>query len=364
MLSIIDRYILREVTKSFLAITLILLLVLAGSGYMRFLGEAAAGNLSQDVMLKLVGVEALRVSGAITPPAFFLSILYTLGQMQRHSEMTALAACGIGTLRIFRAVLLAAVPVTLMVTWLSLDLRPWANAVNEVLFKERDLQSEFNSAVAGRFNEFNQGDLVFYVGEISDDRTRLKQVFVQNRQHGVLGLIVSEEGYRYVDEETGESYVVLNEGRRYEGIPGYNSFTIGEFAEYGLKLNIAPEHLPRTRVRSMPTSSLLESDDISYRVELEYRFMLPTAVLVFTVISIPLSYGLPREGIYGRLVLAILFYLLFINLMALSGAWMESGTTPAWMGRWWVHPLMLLLTGLVVYYRSNHFSRILQRSLR
>lgn len=48
--------------------------------------------------------------------------------------MSALAAGGIGILRIFRALFLAALPITLLVLWLSLDLRPWANSVNDKLF--------------------------------------------------------------------------------------------------------------------------------------------------------------------------------------------------------------------------------------
>lgn len=364
MLPIIDRYILWEVSKSFLAITFTLLLILVGSGYMRFLSEAAAGNVGNDVILKLVGVEALRVMGAIIPPAFFLSILFTLGQMYRHSEMSALAAGGIGILRIFRALFLAALPITLLVLWLSLDLRPWANSVNDKLFTKKDTQSEFNSAVAGRFNESSRGDLVFYVEGISKDRTRLKRVFVQNRQHGELGLILSEEGYQYIDEKTGEQFVVLKEGRRYEGIPGSNNYTIGEFEEYGVRLNLEPKEQTRTRVRSLPTSTLLGSTDPEYRAELEYRVMLPVAVLIFTFISVPLSQSSPRDGMYGRLVLAILFYLLFVNLMALSGAWMVSGATPLWLGRWWVHPLMLALAGLVMLTRSPRVSRLISRAFK
>jgi len=361
MLPIIDRYILWEVSKSFLAITLMLLLILVGSGYMRYLSEAAAGNVGQEVMLRLVGVEALRVMGVIMPPAFFLSILYTLGQMYKHSEMTALSASGIGVLRIFRAVFLAAIPVTLIVFWLSLDIRPWANSVNEGLVSKQDIHSEFNAAVAGRFNESSRGDLVFYVEGITEDRKRLQQVFVQNRQHGELGLIVSDEGYQYVDEKTGEHFVVLKRGRRYEGVPGTNAYTIGEFEEYGLRIKTAPKEKRKTRVRSLPTSTLWNSDNLEHRVELEYRFMLPFAVLVFTFISVPLSHSLPKDGMYGRLVLAILCYLLFVNLMALSGAWMESGATPAWLGRWWVHPFMLALAGLVMFYRSSHFPRLVKK---
>jgi lipopolysaccharide export system permease protein len=361
MLPIIDRYILREVTKSFLAILFVLLLILVGSGYMRLLGDAASGNIGNDIILNLVAIEALRVMAPITPPAFFLAILYTLGQMYRHSEMTALFASGVGSGRLFRAVILAALPVVLLVSWLSLDLRPWANGQRDLVLKQRDIQSEFNSAVAGRFNESKRGNLVFYVEGVSDDRKRLQQVFVQNRQHGKLGLIVSDEGYQHVDPESGEQFIVLRNGRRYEGEPGRNDFTIGEFEEYGVKIALEQQAPRGMRVRSLSTPELFASEVLAHKVELQYRFMLPLAVLVFTVISVPLSHGQPREGFYGRIVLAILFYLLFVNLIALSEAWMASGATPLWMGRWWVHLLMLALAGAFAYYRSNHLDRLLRR---
>ena len=361
MLPLIDRYILREVTKSFLAILFVLLLILVGTGYMRLLGDAASGNIGNDIILNLVAIEALRVMALITPPAFFLAILYTLGQMYRHSEMTALFASGVDNLRLFRAVGLAAIPVMLLVSWLSLDLKPWANGQRDLVFKQRDVRSEFNSAVAGRFNESKQGNLVFYVEGISDDRTLLQHVFVQNRQHGKLGLVVSDEGYQRVDPHSGEHFIVLRNGRRYEGEPGRNDYTIGEFEEYGVKIAAQEQAPPGTRVRSLPTAELLESESLAHKVELQYRLMLPLAVLVFTIVSVPLSHAQPREGFYGRILLAILFYLLFVNLMALSEAWMASGVTPLWMGRWWVHLLMLALAGAIGYYRSNRFDLLLRR---
>ncbi|MCB1859442.1 MAG: LPS export ABC transporter permease LptF [Gammaproteobacteria bacterium] len=361
MLPIIDRYILWEVSKAFLGITALLLLVLVGSGYLRLLGEAASGSIGQEVMLKLVGIEALRVLAPITPPAFFLAILVILGQMYRDSEMTALSASGIGSVRIFRAVFLAALPVALFVSWLSLDLRPWANDERKLLFGRQDIKAEFNAAVAGRFNEFSRGDLVFYVGGMSEDRQRLQEVFVQHRKHGKLGLIVAREGYQSLDPVTGEHFVVLTDGRRYEGVPGKNDFSIVEFEKYGLRIELEPEQRNNFRIDALPTAELLLSNELRHRVELQYRLMLPVAVLVFTFISVPLSYSLPRSGIYGRLILAILFYLLFINLLALSGAWMEAGTTPAWMGRWWVHVVMLVLAGLVMVYRSPRLNRKILR---
>ena len=356
MLPIIDRYILWEVIKAFLAIITVLLLILVGSGYMRFLGDVAAGTLGNEVILQLVGIETMRVLGQITPPAFFLAIIVTLGRMYRDSEMTALSASGVGTLRIYRAVLLAALPVTLFVSWLTLDLRPWANAVRLEIGQQQREQVRFGSQVVGRFNEFSRGDLVFYVEGISSDRERLTNVFVQSRQHGRLGLIAAEEGFKQVDPETGEHFVVLSNGRRYEGRPGSNDFSIGDFEKYSLRLNLESRG-KRSRNDALGSGELWGAKDLKLRSELQYRLMLPLAVVVFTLISVPLSYSLPRGGVYGRIILAILFYLLFVNLLAISGGWMESGVTPAWLGRWWVHLLMLSLAGGVMFYRSPYLLR-------
>ena len=57
-----------------------------------------------------VGLELVRALGLIIPPALFFSILWVLGRMYRDSEMVALAASGVGYARLFRSVLIAAVP--------------------------------------------------------------------------------------------------------------------------------------------------------------------------------------------------------------------------------------------------------------
>jgi len=364
MLPIIDRYLLREVSKAFLAIITLLLLILVGSGYIRFLGQAAVGNIGSDVMLKLVAVEAVRVLGPITPPAFFLAVLLTLGRMYRDSEMIAMAASGIGPLRIYRALFLAALPVALLVLGLTLQLQPWANGAKKSIFKQQEEKLNLGTGVVGRFNEFSRGNLVFYVEGMSEDNKRLQNIFVQNRKHGKLGITVAAEGYQYLDEETGERFVVLLDGHRYEGQPGSKVFTYGKFGKYALRINLGRGERTRQRTDALPTSRLIGSDRLQDRIELQYRLMLPLAVLVFTVVSVPLSYSLPRSGIYGRLILAILFYFLFVNLLAVSGGWMESGITPEWMGRWWVHLLMLSLAGLLILYRSPFLRRRLRRQLR
>ncbi|WP_428605767.1 LPS export ABC transporter permease LptF [Sedimenticola sp.] len=366
MLPIIDRYILWEVTKSFFAIMTVLMLIVVTHSYIDILQDAAAGLIGNDAMVRLLGLEVLQVLGPVIPPTFFFAILYSLGRMYRDSEMTALAAGGVGLRRIYRAFALVAIPVALLVAWLTLDLVPWVNASKaEIMDRQKDESAELGMAVAGRFNEFSKGGLVFYVEKMSDDKQRMRNVFVQNRQHGKLGLITAAEGYHYTEPDSGDRYLVLLHGHRYEGEPGNNgSYTVGDFAKYAILIDQGDQEAGQLPTKALPTSRLIGSDDIHYISELEFRLMFPVAVLVFTIISVPLSKSMPREGIYGRLVLALMFYIVFINLQAVSGSWMISGATPVWMGRWWVQPFMLLLGGCVMLYKSPRLLRVLTGRLR
>jgi len=347
MLPIIDRYILVETARSFLAILGVLMLILVSHGFMKLLGQAASGALSNDVLLTLVGLRSVMLLGIVTPPTFFFAILYTLGRMYRDSEITALAAGGVGLGRIYRAYFLLAVPLALLVGWLMLGITPQLNGLDQEIREQQKQTAELGSAVAGRFNEFSRGELVFFVEGMSEDRRTLRNIFVQNRQHGKLGIVTAAEGSQHIDPATGDPVIVLEQGYRYEGMPGRSDFTLGEFGRYGVRVTDDGQEPQGTPRDARSSQDLRTSDDLKDRAEFQYRLLFPVSVLIFTLASVPLARALPREGVYGRIVLAILFYFVYLNLQALSGTWMKNGVTPDWMGRWWIGIVMLLVAGLL-----------------
>lgn len=348
MFSIIDRYLLQETLKGLATILTVLLLILVGHAFINNLERVVAGSLTSDVIMALLGLEVLRVLAVLLPAAFFFAILYTLGRMYRDSEMTALASCGVSTARIYRAFLFSAVPLTLLVIWLSFWVRPWASQSIEEIRSLQEAAANIASIAAGRFNELNQGNLVFYAEKLSPDQAQMRNVFVQNRQHGKLGLINAQGGYQEVDAKTGEQFVVLTDGHRYEGEPGQLNYSITRFEKYGLLMLQPEEGRVALHRKSESSKKLWRSRNIKDRAEFHYRLAFPLAVVVFTLISVPLSRSLPRQGIYGRLFLAFIIYFAFFNLLGVSGTWMEKGVTPEWMGRWWVHLVLLLMVAPLV----------------
>ena len=113
MLTRLDRYLLREAAVTFTAVTGVLLVILLSNQLARILGQAAQAELSGRIVLALVGLTTLQQLTILLPVGLFLGIVLALGRLYHESEMTAVGACGIGPLSIYRPVVLLAV----MVAW-------------------------------------------------------------------------------------------------------------------------------------------------------------------------------------------------------------------------------------------------------
>lgn len=360
-MSIIDRYLLRELFKVLLAIILILSLILSSLGFVQLLEKAAIGSLNPQVVLPLMGYQILRFLARSLPPAFFLAVLAVLGRLYRDSEMTALAACGIGTGRIYRALSLALVPMVPLTAWLALSIQPWAAGEMEtILAAQKQVAAELIGLKAGRFNEYRQGELVFYMEGIDKDRGEMHNIFIQNRQHQTLGLIAADVGRHTYDPRTGDHFLTLYEGRRYEGDPGTANLTIAEFGAYTLRITESPTHLRNARA-ARHTTQLYTSPDVQDRAEFWERVSYPVSLVTLMLIAIPLSRSLPRQGIYGRMFLAFLVYFIFLNMHAVSVSWMKKQVTPEWLGIWWVQAVLLLLAVLTLILDSRWVKRLRRR---
>ncbi len=364
MISLIDRYLLQEVFKALFAILLILLLVLVSHSFIVFLQQVAVGEVSADVVFQLLGLQVFRYLARLIPPAFFFAVLYAVGRMYRDSEMIALESCGVGGLRIFRSILLAGLPVSLLVAWLSMGVQPWSSQLIARIISGQTGQSvELAGVSPGRFNEYSKGDLVFYVESISESDHRMHNIFVQTRQGDDLGLVTAVTGFQRVDPETGDRFLVLEDGFRYKGQPGRADYVVSEFGAYALRIGeVVPTVGNRPR-NSLPTHVLLASPDIYDRSEFQYRLSPALGVLAFALLSLPLSRSLPRQGPFGRLALAFLIYTIYLSLQGVSENWMKDQVTPAWLGMWWVHLSMGILA-LVMLLPDHVWYRRWRRRLK
>lgn len=350
-MTIINRYLIKEAASTWIAVTGVLLLIIASHRFARFLGEAAAGNLPGSAVLDLLAYSSVNFLTVLIPVGFFLALLMTFGRLYRDSEMTALTACGFGPARLYRPVFLLAVVVAGVLSAFTLQFAPWA--ADEALQTRRVAEREAELGVfeSGRFKSARGGEAVFYAEEVDERAGQLRGLFLSQRRPGNEQSIVhAERGQQRSDPETGRRLLVLFDGTRYDGRPGRGDFRVTNFREHAVEIAPSTPDMSTPKRDIVPTRELWQSSDPHDIAELQWRLSGPLMALVLAFIAVPLSRSRPREGRYGRLVFGILVYVAYSNLLGVARLGMERGQLPSSIGLWSVHLLFLLAGGLLLAY--------------
>ena len=69
----------------------------------------------------------------------------------------------------------------------------------------------------------------------------------------------------------------------------------------------------------------------------------PIAVIIMPLLAVPLAFVNPRSGRSWNLILAVLVYALYNNLLSIFQAWTAQGKIPIWVGLWPVHFAMVAI---------------------
>ncbi len=341
---IIDRYLAREVLQTFLAVLLVLLLIFMGRYFALYLADASAGEISGGIVFNMLFLRTLTSLSIIIPFGLFVSVLLAFGRLYKDSEMTAMAACGIGPARVLWTVFLIASLCSVLVAVLSLWGTPWAHEKSLQVREQAQAGTAFESVAAGQFNKIGSGDQVFYVEELSEDRKQLHNVFIQaHSAAGQLDIFSARSGYQYVDANSGVRYLVLVDGYRYQGLPGSMDFKIHQYEKNAVrldKLGVAP--LQRTHW-AVPSHDLWGSTRPTDRAELQWRYSMPLATVLLAILAVLLSRTSPRQGRFAKLFIAILIFVTYYNTLGVAMSWVQRGVVSPALGLWWVHAILLLL---------------------
>jgi lipopolysaccharide export system permease protein len=347
VLNRLDRYLFREVTVTVIAVTGILLVILLSNQLARVLGQAVQNGFPASVVVNLIALTTLQQLTVLMPIGLFLGIVMALGRLYHESEMTAMAACGVGTLAIYRPILILTLVVVAVLAALSFRIVPDANNRAQRIRVDAMRAAQFGALEPGRFRTFAGGDVVFYAERVLRSG-QLEGVFVQRRVEDRLEIAVAERAEQRGAGQAEQLFVLFN-GRRYEGVPGSPEWRILEFKEHGIPVSL-PEVKAKSERQSMKsTRALIGSSDKADRSELAWRVAVPTMALVLMILAIPLSKLQPRQGRFARVAFAILAYFLYSNLLAAVRVWIEKGSPGGALGMWWVHMLPVLAASWLIW---------------
>jgi lipopolysaccharide export system permease protein len=320
--------------------------------FIRLLGDVARGELANEAVFAFLGFSLLYFLPVLMTIALFAGVFLPLSRMWRDSEMVIWFNTGLSLTQWMRPVLTFAIPFSLVILLLTLVLNPWAQAKKNEY--RQDLRSRSESALIapGLFAESSAGERVYYVESLNPLTGIVRNVFMQSRIDGQLGLVVAREG-NYSQLPDGSRYLVFKEGRRYEGTPGQLDYRIVQFERYWMRLDPIAAGSKETGVRQAPVAKLINDASPPARAELMWRLGVPLSAIVLAVMAIPLSFVNTRARRSYGLVIALLLYFVYNNLLSFMQAWVAQGKLNPLAGMLSSHLPMVFAVLALFYLRTR-----------
>ena len=339
---IFDRSLVREFSLVALSVVVVLLAIILTRLLILLLGKAAAGAVVPEAVMGLIAFGVLNYLPLLLSIAAFVAVLLTLTRSFRDSEMTVWFTSGLAITAWVGPVLRFAVPIAVVCAALSLAVSPWSQAQSVEYQRLLESRDEVSSVTPGVFRESRQADRVLFVDKISDADAEVNNVFVQSTQNNRLGVMVAERGF-IENAANGDRFVVLLNGRRYEGTPGTLDYRTVDFDRYAIRIEPKEAKREAPPAKALTTMELLADRSNHNVAELHWRLALPVSVVLMALFAVPLSFVNPRSGRSWNLVLAVLAYTLYNNLLSIFQAWTAQGKIHPWVGLWPVHVAVALL---------------------
>jgi lipopolysaccharide export system permease protein len=235
----------------------------------------------------------------------------------------------------------------LIIAFLSMYLAPTAADKLDTYYQKQQQESEFSFITPGRFNAIgSSGKKVSYAETLSADRTEMQDVFMADGNT----IILAESGRQYVSPSTGSRYLELKNGKRMSGYPGSEEFESMTFDSYAVKIAEESSIAKKARYEAISTKALIASDQRQHKARLHYRVGLFLLIPIIVFIAFPLSSVKPRQGRYGKMLPAIVIYMVYYTTLITARKWMEQGDTPEWIALWWLHGIFLSLGLFLMYW--------------
>lgn len=351
-LSLVDRYILREVAQVWVAVTAVLILILASNSLVHLLGKVVEGELSGEAVLPLFLIRLTAYFVTLIPLGLFLALLLGFGRLYAESEMAALGACGVGLARLFRPVLLLGVFGAALTAGLTLYASPWAERASDQIAARVAAQSDFTGLAPGRFNRAGNGAVLF--AESRGDDGALEEVFVVLDRGGDRTRIVrAGRAVQRIDDASGRRFLEFREGQRTAISAGSPRVRKIDFDRHGI-------YLPRKEIETggpgpegMSMRQLLARGGSEHLAEFQWRLSLPIACFLLALAALPLSHTTPRKGRYGKVAIGLLLYLGYSNLLVFGQELLQEGTVPPAVGMWWTHAVVVVAIAALIVQRTG-----------
>jgi lipopolysaccharide export system permease protein len=352
-----DSTLRRELARNFGATLVVILTIVLTMLLIRTLGKAAGGEIAPQEVVLFLGYIALGHLPTMLALSLFISVVATLSRMYRESEMTIWFASGLGLTRFVRPVLQVSWPVLLVIGLLALFVWPWQNQRSVELKERFERRSDLSRVAPGQFQTSNDGTRVFFIERDAADSRTGRNVFILGSLPESESVTSARSGH--IELEGDDRYLLLTRGQRNDENLRTGEKTLARFEGYrvqaGDKVLSSMDDLPP---KARTTFELLFDPTPRHQGQLAWRLGLLLGAANLTLLGIGLAATNPRRASNWNLLIALLAFVVYYNVINLTEAWIGGSKISMGSALVLAHGGAFLIAIVLLWWREQGTSRI------
>ncbi|MBQ1511636.1 MAG: LptF/LptG family permease [Selenomonadaceae bacterium] len=359
---ILDKYIFREVTLTFIFGICAFSAVFIGSGTLfriaKYITDYGA-SFQSVVKIFVLGLPSIIIW--TFPMSMLLAVLLTFGRLSSSSEITAMKSCGIGFSRIALPPIILGILVSIFAIAFNEYVVPWANtAYSNVLYYEIEHNTAPKSQEHIILKEIKEDKIQRLVYARLYDAEKQSMYGVSMHDYDEDGKIAHVETAEYASWD-GKTWT-LHDGMIYDVTDGKSEHRM-RFQTQVLPIETSPKQIVReqkkpeeltmkelrAQIKIMQTQFVNTNE---LQAELYQRVTVPMASLVFALIGVPLGLQPTRNSSSKGFAMSVIIIFLYYAVMTLSNAIARAGAIPPIIAVW-IPNIIGLVVGSILIRRAS-----------
>jgi len=283
------------------------------------------------------------------PIAGIIASITAFGRLSMDKELVAMRAAGLSLLRLARPVMLFALLVFGLTTWLAQWGQPWSS-VNLKKVALNLLRDQLVLALErGSFAE-PIPKMTIYVSEKGDETSG--GIFISDERNAEDPRIIVARGYHVlVDSSTDQVALRLRDGVIHSRPDEADQYQLASFSSYDLKLSLAQSGYAATEERpsyQQLIDRLNQSprDPGTLRRLTEYYkdMAFPTASLILCMLGVPVGIVSKRSGRIGGFAVGVFVVIAYYVMNMACEFLVTAAVIPPFAGAWLPNSVFLIIT--------------------
>ena len=366
--SIVAKYVMRQVLMLLAAVFIVIGLVIFGNQLVLVVKESIEEGVPVADLLPLVGFNMIRDVPLILSLSLFLAIILAISKLYKDSEAIVMNSLGLGDKHFMVLIQPVVLFIFIFILFLTTLAVPWSKQQRSMIMDRSENSSEFSFIKEGEFQEFKNGELVFYASKVKDIKNSAKQnmeeIFIYAESSGDPIITLASQAQKYTDASSKSVYLRLKDGVRYHGFPSDKNKKILNFDQYDLQIIDGSRQRSAdvsTKIESKPTLDILFSNNSKEIAEWQWRLSQPISVLILSLFGVLLGKSSPRGGKNLGVLTGILVFIIYNNALLVAKSSLERGELSPIVGLWSVHLLVLIVIVIFYAYRHGKLSQLISK---